>query len=488
MSALVEAEDSQTSEVERLSKHLSELEEKLDQTNRIRTLKTVAVESGGEDGQLGPSVTTEIYVNRVPTEALIDTGSPATIVFLDFVLDIFVKEKTDRQTPAQWKEATSKRFSPPTVLLKAYSGHKLNILSQVALTLSHGNRTTDARVLVQEGAPTKFLLGTDLQSKLGFALIAEMGDTRTDLLTGKAGTPEMDTHTSTGTIDPSTAKTDAPLSIQPDKFQTAVSATTSQGVMPRTLKGSLLGAQSQDTHPHPHLTTRGRQSQDGQDQRELQPVVRSADKPGGEEASASQFMVDKTGDKTQEGRKEHTTQDDIREGSMLAEQIPLTRTTGSTLPATATVAGMEGADATGDVGAAMKTTVGTDSAGGAHQNTNAESVVLHIEPTGHGEGTGPEREGVTPLKAPTEQDDPAAGVGIVRLLKTTKVPAGYQKMVRTKIEGEINDALLLFEPLPENDYSLPDAVLDKTYAGDHILVVQNSSNEPVSKLTLSLAR
>jgi hypothetical protein len=52
-------------------------------------------------------------------------------------------------------------------------------------------------------------------------------------------------------------------------------------------------------------------------------------------------------------------------------------------------------------------------------------------------------------------------------------------MVRTKIEGEINDALLLFEPLPENDYSLPDAVLDKTYAGDHILVVQNSSNEPV---------
>ena len=116
---------------------------------------------------------TRILVNGVPTQALVDTGSPATIISLDFVIDIFTKERKKEQTPAQWKEATWKRFSQPAILLRAYSGHKLNIMVQVSLRLTHGSRTVEAMVLVQEGAPNEFLLGTDLQPKLGFALVAE---------------------------------------------------------------------------------------------------------------------------------------------------------------------------------------------------------------------------------------------------------------------------------------------------------------------------
>ena len=186
MSATVEEEDDTMTKVEQLSKRLQGLEEKLVQKGQTQVLNSVAAdqEPGMEDHLLGPSVTAKVLVNGVATEALIDTGSPATVVSLDFVLDVFVKEKAEHQTPAQWREETSKKFSPPSVSLKAYSGHKLNIISQVCLQLTHGGRTVEAIVLVQEGALHELLVGTDLQSKLGFALVAKDETRLTDLLTG----------------------------------------------------------------------------------------------------------------------------------------------------------------------------------------------------------------------------------------------------------------------------------------------------------------
>ena len=173
-----------------IRRRLQEVEKKLAQETRTQVLKTVSVEPGGGTGRLGPCVVAEVSVNGVPTKALVDTGSPATIVALEFVIDIFVRERRDHQTPAQWRAETLTKFSPPSVLLKAYSGHKLNILSQVCLQLKHGSRTVKATVLVQEGAPTKLLLGTDLQSQLGFSLLAETGTTLTDLLTGEVCSQE----------------------------------------------------------------------------------------------------------------------------------------------------------------------------------------------------------------------------------------------------------------------------------------------------------
>ena len=115
----------------------------------------------------------------VPTQALVDTGSPATIASLEFVLDNFFSERKESQIPAQWREDTEKRFRRPSVLVKAYSGHQLDIMAQ----LSHGNQMLEPTVLVQD-APNTLFLGTDLQSKLGFALVADTGTKLTDLLTG----------------------------------------------------------------------------------------------------------------------------------------------------------------------------------------------------------------------------------------------------------------------------------------------------------------
>lgn len=50
----------------------------------------------------------EISVNGVPTKALIDTGSPATIVLLNFVMSIMLAEREQQQTPEQWRADTLK--------------------------------------------------------------------------------------------------------------------------------------------------------------------------------------------------------------------------------------------------------------------------------------------------------------------------------------------------------------------------------------------
>ena len=63
------------------------------------------------------------------------------------------------------------KFSVPDVTLKGYGGQRVDIISQVPLSLSRHDCTVDAVVLVQKKPPHNLLLGTDLQSKLGFALV-----------------------------------------------------------------------------------------------------------------------------------------------------------------------------------------------------------------------------------------------------------------------------------------------------------------------------
>lgn len=63
--------------------------------------------------RLGPTVFVEVEVNEVKTHALVNTGSPATIITLDFVLQILAEQRDWRLTPTKWKEETIRRFSPP---------------------------------------------------------------------------------------------------------------------------------------------------------------------------------------------------------------------------------------------------------------------------------------------------------------------------------------------------------------------------------------
>ena len=171
----------------------------------------VPIEAGP---RLGPTVYTPITVDRVTTDALVDTGSPATIVSLEFALKVLRKNRPKEQTDAQWIELTREKFKDPDVTLKNYGGHQLHFIAQIELTLTRGERRSTSTVLVRKGAPNDLLLGTDVQPKLGLTVVTKDDDGGlTDLFSGQRTLPQgrvRDQRTSPEESKPSAVSTDGP--------------------------------------------------------------------------------------------------------------------------------------------------------------------------------------------------------------------------------------------------------------------------------------
>ena len=104
------------------------------------TLNTMEATGNTSDARLGPTVFVPIGVNGVIARALIDTGSPATIVSLAFVLRVLAAERPPSQTLEQWKEATHQKFCNPDLALNNYGGQRLDLIAQIELTLSQGDQ------------------------------------------------------------------------------------------------------------------------------------------------------------------------------------------------------------------------------------------------------------------------------------------------------------------------------------------------------------
>ena len=104
------------------------------------TLNTMEATGDAPGARLGPTVCTPIEVNGITTKALIDTGSPATIISLAFVLRVLAGERTSDQTLEEWKEATHQKFASPDLALNNYGGQRLSLIAQIELTLLQGDR------------------------------------------------------------------------------------------------------------------------------------------------------------------------------------------------------------------------------------------------------------------------------------------------------------------------------------------------------------
>ena len=182
MSALTTSRREVQEKIEDLRRQLQEAEAQIAVEDSSDVLHSVSRVGDNTGGRLGPSVYTEVSVNGVPTRTLLDTGSPATIVSLEFVMSVMVGERKEGQSKEQWKIDTLRRLSRPDVTLKNYGGHPLDIIAQMPLRLSHGDRTMEATVLIQKGAPNQLLLGTDVLGDLGFVLMAETPSGAVDLL------------------------------------------------------------------------------------------------------------------------------------------------------------------------------------------------------------------------------------------------------------------------------------------------------------------
>ena len=141
----------------------------------------------GRKGTLGPIPTAAIHVNGVTTRALLDTGSPSTIASLKFVMKVLEQERPKYESLQQWKEAAKVRIEPPPLelSLKNYGGEELDLAGQIEVQMSVPGHAVQAMIQVHREPPVDLLLGTDLQSALGFSLI-QIGedDVAIDLLQG----------------------------------------------------------------------------------------------------------------------------------------------------------------------------------------------------------------------------------------------------------------------------------------------------------------
>ena len=156
------------------------------------TMYSITGESCGTEVELGPVPTAEVMLEGEPVVALLDTGSPVTLVSLEFLLQVLAKRKPCEQTPEEWKQEVRKRLEPTSVALRNYSGGQLPVVRQVKTTLVRSGHEVTATVQVQKEAPTKLLIGTDLLSQLGFLFVkTELEGGDLDLL-AECTDPETD--------------------------------------------------------------------------------------------------------------------------------------------------------------------------------------------------------------------------------------------------------------------------------------------------------
>lgn len=165
----------------------AEVEEAL--TEVVATLHGVSPKEVDHNVCLGPTITALVTFEGTPVRASLDTGSPVTIVSLGFALGAMAKQRNPSQTPTDWEEEVKSRLLPPTLILQNYGGGEIEIVRQLRATVAKGPRVVEALLQVQNGAPVDLLIGTDLQSQLGFAFlepdIETENGTTTDLLSGE---------------------------------------------------------------------------------------------------------------------------------------------------------------------------------------------------------------------------------------------------------------------------------------------------------------
>ena len=86
--------------------------------------------------ELGPTVTISALVNGVKVDALVDTGSPVTILSLKFAMVVLSQKQNQFKSITEWKVAMKERLKSPDIVLIGYSGERLNILAQLKVTIS----------------------------------------------------------------------------------------------------------------------------------------------------------------------------------------------------------------------------------------------------------------------------------------------------------------------------------------------------------------
>ena len=124
----------------------------------VGTLKTLNSASG-------PQLKFTVQLEGHSTEALVDTGSPATIVSLRHLLQLW--KWNWAPTDAKWLERAEEAVQDPSTHLQTYDGTDVHLLGEAKVTLKVNDREVEVMALIQEEAPQDLLIGTDCLTKLG---------------------------------------------------------------------------------------------------------------------------------------------------------------------------------------------------------------------------------------------------------------------------------------------------------------------------------
>ena len=77
-----------------------------------------------------------------------------------------------------------------------------------------------------------------------------------------------------------------------------------------------------------------------------------------------------------------------------------------------------------------------------------------------------------------DKENSSSMVGVVRLLQNVSIPPGYMKIIRARMEGELQHGLLLCMPCTDQPVVMADSVLEVGEGGCVNLIVENHSLEP----------
>jgi len=107
------------------------------------------------DLQLDPVLISLVAVEGELVEALLDTGSPVSIIQLESLLEIWAKQRHQSQTPADWRTEVESHLEPTSLVLHNYSGDSLDIVQQTKIAVSCPRYSTSAVVQVcTKGSPS----------------------------------------------------------------------------------------------------------------------------------------------------------------------------------------------------------------------------------------------------------------------------------------------------------------------------------------------
>ena len=122
----------------------------------LRTLETAEEKERHYGGRINLS----LEIDGRPMDALVDTGSPVTIVSITALLKCWKDGKL--QGESDWVREAQRLIEEPAIAVQAYGGAQVPILGEAEVEFRINSRLCCRRILIQEEAPQDLLLGMDV--------------------------------------------------------------------------------------------------------------------------------------------------------------------------------------------------------------------------------------------------------------------------------------------------------------------------------------